>query len=372
MVLYECFSTSKRRRRCSYRRAQALLKNYQNTNDEGDASEYNFYSLVNEVPDNFKNLISEREPEKGDIAAKNFISINIKNLDWNENSLKDTWTEQNLYFSRNFYEQTDSEIDDDSKYYSYYEVILTETPKHFFRIFDSFGDMNIKVNAVAKLSRIFENPDDIDHGPNLIEQMEKIKEVVVYRQYYEIMDEYKKFIAKEKETMQNKIQIKINEGMSEEDAKNLVESEWKEDFIAKYILTGKTLGAATQVANDYFSDKNFSNTEDPAFKQSDDRIIISGGNFWLKNLTTHSTEGLTVFGLGGPSWKINQYTIDNMFIDFRYDVSCKFTSDWDLTLPPPSGLTYSSHNKIFDDKKDPDNIRVQLSYSRFNQRRRCS
>lgn len=77
----------------------------------------------------------------------------------------------------------------------------------------------------------------------------------------------------------------------------------------------------------------------------------------MKNLTTHRTEGLTVFGLGGPSWKINQYTIDNTFIDFRYDVSCKFTSDWDLTLPPPSGLTYSGHNKIFDDKKDPDNIR---------------
>ena len=236
--------------------AQELVKNLHTTNDTEGISEYVHYTFVNEVPAEFINLKSDRDTGTGDKIAKHYVSKNLpSSYNWSENnSVIDSWTDRAVTFKHNFYALPISENSDteaDTTYHAYYEVVLTEKSNHLFSIFDSFGDMNIKVNAVAKLSRILEK----DYGPTLVEQMEALKEIKVYRQYYEIMNEYQIFRAKAKQQVADEIQSLIDEGMDADEAKTQVETEWINDFVSRYVGTGKTEAAARQVAEDYLSDK---------------------------------------------------------------------------------------------------------------------
>lgn len=344
---------------------QKFINNPQITNDEGDASEYAYYSFVNDVPKEFRSLKWNEGKPTGDEAAKNYVSRNISNTyNWTQNnSIQDSWTKRDVKFTGNFYAPRDLQtVADDTKYYAYYEVVLEETPNHLFSIFNSFGDMNIRVHSVAKLSSVFENPEDVDHGPNLIEQMEKLKGEKVSSQFYEIMDEYIKFRAKVREELADKIQALINGGMNADEAKAQVEQEWKAKFVEEYIKTGRSRADAEKIADKYLADmtdKEFvNNSNHPAFSQAQDKEISPNGNWWLANLAKYRTEGLTMRGIGGLNYDVKQFNIDDLFVDFKTDLIYAFKEDWDLPLPPPKNLSYNNgYAHIFDGEKDPDNFR---------------
>ena len=93
------------------------------------------------------------------------------------------------------------------------------------------------------------------------------------------------------------------------------------------------------------------NRKDVTFKQAQDRTVQTSGNWWNKRkLTNYRTESSTLRGIGGASWNIDQYNIDDLFINFKEDIKYNFTSDWDLgTNNAFTNYTHSKRMAKFND-----------------------
>lgn len=286
----------------------------------GELTDYTYGYLLPKVPNTADLTESNRFTDTGDNEAKKYIKKNLEgNVSWNGDKIQDNYNNSELKFAKTLYEKPD----DDYKPL-YYEIELTEKHNHLFSMFDSF-DMVISVKSAAKFTHNKETPDS---GPTLYEQMEELKAAKIYADFYEIQEEYKQIYDKSKSEL---IEKYISEGYSQADAEEL---------------------AKTELGDRYKT----------TFKQAQKRTVQTSGNWWQRDLATYRTESNTVRGIGGPDWNIDQLDIDDLFIDFKVDVSYKFfTSDWDLDMEPPKGLTYSSdYNKIFDgSKKETDDVRYK-------------
>lgn len=334
--------------------AQELVKSLYSSNDTSNTSEYIYYSLVDKVSDGF--IQKDRDTTTGDDEAKYYIKRNLspKDYEWNGNIISDSWTKRDIRFDHKFYQPPDNSIDEDNekKFYAYYEVILTEKPNHFFNIFNSFGDMNIQVKAVAELSTVRKSNGTMDKAPTLIEQMDELKDTKIYANFEQIQNEYSISRSKDIAKREEEIQELVDGGMTREEAQKKVNEEWIEKLTAKYI----SMGIAANTA------KSMAKTEvegDRSFTQAQERTIQSQGNWWLKDFTTYRTENLTMRGLGGPNWNIDQYSIDDLFVDFKADFTYSGNEDWDITENKMLSKMswYDQYNKIFDSKTDPEKIR---------------
>ena len=309
--------------------AKAML----NPLNEGNLTDYTYNYFLAEIPARVPVSVSNRSTEKGDEEAQNYIRRNYLSgtSNWNNDTIQDNFNNSTLNFKKTLYEKTD-----DSYKPLYYELELTEKHTHLFDIFNgnseySLGDAIITAKAVAKFTHV---PDSGSkggqNGPNLIEQMEAVKAIKAYSHFWEIDHDYKLLYDKKKADL---VSDYLSQGYSQEDAEAAATNSLK-------------LGDITV-------------RKDVTFKQAQNRTVQTSGNWWDKSkLTNYRTENNTLRGIGGPSWNIDQFNLDDLFIDFKVDVKCDFKSDWDIGEPQQKGISYSTgYNKIFDSETDPEELR---------------
>lgn len=287
---------------------------------EGELTDYTYSYLLPSLPNSTNLSKSDRKTDKSDAEAKNYIGKNLSNNNWNGDKVQDNFSNSELTFAKNVYKE-----EDDSGFpVLYYEIELTEKHNHIFEFLNSL-DTVIKKKAVAKITHV-DDKDDDEPGLTLVEQMEALKEAKVYHHFDEIWEKYAKIYDKN-----------------------------KSELIDELIQQGKSQSEAEVLATSQMGDR-----KNITFKQAQDRTIQSTGNWWLKNLTTYRTENSTLRGTGGTTWNVDHSKIDDLFINFKEDVSCKFTSDWDLEESPPKSLSYTSYNHIFDSADDPKKVRYNF------------
>lgn len=286
----------------------------------GELTDYTYGYLLPKIPNTAALTKSDRTTAKGDAEAKKYI---VKNLpvtaEWKGNKINDDYNDSELTFVKNLYEKTD----DDYKPL-YYEVVLTEKHNHLFKILDSL-DTVISVKSVAKFTHNKEN-DSETPDKTLAEQMEDIKNTKVYTFFEDIKHEYE-----------------------------LIDAKKKAELIAKYIEQGYSQQNAEELATNDMGTKS-------AFQKAEDRSVQTSGNYWDSDkLNNYRTESSTLRGIGGATWRVDQYNIDDLFINFEAEVQYVFPKDWDLDSEyQPSGISYLSSNKIFDGKSDPNKVRYKL------------
>ena len=337
--------------------AQGLVKNIDNSDDPDASSEYVHYRLVDKVSDGFSE--KNYDTSAGDINAKTYARKNLSD-DFGKtlsDSIQDSWSKQNISFEKKFYQPADNSVEyDERKFYAYYEVILSEKLSHFFALFNSFGDMNIKVHAIAELSSVYKQGDDAEHGPTLFEQMETLKKAKVYDNFEHIQNKYE--VAHQNDVAERKKEIQnlMSDGMSEDDARAKVNAEWIEKLTARYMAVGMTESKAKSAAkSDVEGNRSFTSAQEQT-------IQANQGNWWIKDLTVYRTENLTMRGLGGPSWDFDQYNADDLFVDFKADFVYTGKEDWDIELEKFPKMSWNEvYNSIFDvsdkNKADPEGIR---------------
>ena len=253
-------------------------------------SEEGLQSMIN------THTISTRDTSQGDEVARNYV---IKNLSKNDD-LTDSWNNNaDVEFDTILY-GTDSE-DYEALYYI---VVLEEKFKHLFGVLESFGlsDLNTKAFAVAKITHVMvRQPDSGDggdddggsisypHGPSLYDQMKAIEEKSTYATWDAIQTYYT-------------------------DADNLASFPIKEDS-ARNAADARSVVTAGQ----YYEKGNFFRTEVATLK---------GIGFYNPGSSYH-TKGYLKEVTG-----VNQFLLDDLFVDFRADVtnSTARTSkiDWDI------------------------------------------
>ena len=307
---------------------------------DGDFSNYTYNYFLAAAPENLNP--ENKNTDGGDLEAKKYISKNLEiSLDWQgKDFVTDTFSNADLNFSKKVFPTKDADGYD----VLYYEITLTETPKHFFEILEKFGDVKISVKAAAKFTRV---PDitSKEDGPTFFEQMEAIKEKKVYA-YWEVMqNEYKN----EADILKADMAAEIALGR---DANEVLES-YVEKLTAKYISRGVD---KTTAKNRALKDL----TADRSADKARERSITTSGNWWLKDLTNYRTENLSLNGRGGTSWNEKQTDFDDIFINFLQDVDFKFSKDWDIGYEMPSGMKIPNNFincKIFNSATDEKNLR---------------
>lgn len=263
-------------------------------------SDYRYTTFVANSEEGLQNLIdsqiiSSRDTSDGDEVARDYV---IKNLSKNDD-LTDSWN-------------NNAEIDFDTTLYGtdaddyealYYTVVLEERFKHLFGILETFGlsDLHTKAVAVAKITHVMVRqpgtddgdddgkPKSYPHGPSLYDQMKAIEE----KSTYESWDAIQKFY---------------------ENADNL---------------------------------RSFPIKAENARFAADARSVVTAGQYYEKG-TFFRTETATLKGIGfsnpGSSYHtkgylkeepgLNQFLLDDLFADFRADVTngAARTSkiDWDI------------------------------------------
>ena len=262
-------------------------------------SDYTYTTFVANSEEGFLKLvkdnivISKRSTAVGDEVAQTYV---IKNLS-NNGSMVDSWNgNAEVNFSSKLYGS--DEKDHEALYYT---VTLSEKVNHIFGIMNTFGfgDLKTKATAVAKISYVaarvptyIEN-DTVEyvHGPSLYEQMKAKEELETYPNW---------------------------------------------DYIA-----------------DYYSDpirlKNFPAKVANKNKAADARSVLTAGINYDQNNANIRTETSTLHGIGFQGNyaghlvelpTVNQFLLDDLFVDFRADITFHFSSDWDLGYQIPGALQY--------------------------------
>lgn len=329
------------------------------TKPDNEFSNYRYSYFLPKAPENLT-VDENKESKSGDLEAKKYISKNLEiSSDWiDKDSVTDTVSDVELNFSRKIFPTKDA----DGYPILYYEITLTETPKHFFSFFDSFGDMPIVATAAAKFTYV---PDDsgggggtVEHGPSLFDQMEDIKKSKVYDYWEVIQNEYREEA--------NKLKADIDAEVAATGAdREEVLQRYIVQLAEKYMERGINKNTAISRATDDL-------TKDRSANRARERSVTTSGNWWLADLTNYRTENMTLRGIGGNSWNENQMDFDDLFINALQDVRFAFKEDWDIPEPLPSGMKKPDNfinSHVFGSDKlkefrvstgvtDPDNLRL--------------
>ena len=326
--------------------AQELMKK------DNSLSDYRFSNLA-ERPKTYEEN-TKRKTDEGDMIAKKYANNNLGTTSYlGDDTVTDSWSGNIVSFDSKLYGQNNP---DDIFYY----VVLEESHQHLFEVLQRIiGNMDIKVSATAKISR-FEPVEDPESGPSLVTQMDRIRDSSLYS-YFEVMqEEYRNLNKSYKDQMAAETQAAIEkaqkDGIDVEEAKKKVYDKW----VAIVTKTYTDRGVDAKTANER-AVKDL--TGDRSLDKARERSVQTSGNCWLKGLTRYRTENSTIKGLGGTSWKEYQLDFDDLFVDFKADVSYKFTQDWDVGYPLPEGANitkfFTSYNKCFYDQTDDENIGKQ-------------
>lgn len=314
------------------------------TKTDGEFSNYRYNYFLPRAPQDLT-PDETKSSASGDLEAKKYISKNLEiSSDWiDKDSVTDTFSDVELNFSRKIFPTEDA----DGYPVLYYEITLTETPKHFFSFFDSFGDMPIVATAAAKFTYVPDTSggDTIEHGPSLFSQMEDIRKSKVYDYWEVIQNEYREEA--------NKLKADIDAEVANGADRSEVLQRYVAQLAEKYMARGIDKNTAVSRATDDL-------TKDRSANKARERSVTTSGNWWLKDLTSYRTENMSLNGKGGTSWNEKQSDFDDIFINALQDVSFKFTKDWDITEPLPEGFKVPNNFincKIFDSKTDPKNLR---------------
>ena len=310
------------------------------TKKDNEFSNYRYNYFLPKAPDGLE-LDHERKSLSGDLEAKKYISKNLETSgDWKDaDSILDVFSDVNLTFEKKIFPTKDAE----GYNILYYEITLTETPNHFFSFLGNVLDkQKISVKSAAKFTQI---PDD-DPDDSLFEQLESLKGDKVYDYWEVIQNEYKE----EAKTLWEEIEAEA--ALTGED-KETVKARYIEQLAYTYMERGFNKTDATNKAT---ADLN----SDRSANKARERSVTTSGNWWLADLTTYRVENLTLRGIGGNNFNVNQMGFDDLFINFIQDVSFNFKNrDWDISEPLLGGMTIPGsfiNCHVFDPKKN-DNIK---------------
>ena len=275
-------------------------------------SDYRYTTFVANSEEGLQSLIdaqtiSTRDTSNGDKVAREYA---IKNLSKSDD-LTDSWNDN-------------AEVDFDTVLYGtdaddyealYYTVILEERFNHLFSVLENFGmgDLHTKAVAVAKITHVMvrqpedDGGDDGDdsvsypHGPSLYDQMKAIEVASTYptwdaiQSYYEDSDNLASF------------PISVNSARYAADARSVV------------------------TAGQHYTNGDYFRTETATLK-----------GIGFSNNT--NTAGYLKEETG-----INQFLLDDLFIDFRADVTYTLRYDWDIdTRLPNSAYKWDYGDKVSD------------------------
>ncbi|MBR6014201.1 MAG: Tad domain-containing protein [Selenomonadaceae bacterium] len=260
-------------------------------------SDYTYTTFVANSEEGLQGLIdsqviSSRDTTKGDKVAKNYV---IKNLSKN-NDLSDSWNNNaDVTFKTILYGS-----DEDDYQALYYTVILEEKFKHLFGVLEAFGlgDLHTKAVAVAKITHNMQRlPDDgggdsgdgnksYPHGPSLYDQMKAIEEAETYADW-DIIKEY----YDNRENLAS-FPISVSSSRYAADARSVI------------------------TAGQYYEKGNFFRTEVATLKGIG--FYNPGGNYHNRGYLREEP-------------KVNQFLLDDLFVDFRSDISDgSIKYDWDI------------------------------------------
>ena len=252
--------------------------------DESLYSDYKDTALVDGVPDHIRKdpvtgeaLIADRDTSDGDAVAKNYVK---KNIAADSSSWNGDKIDDTWTKNTTTFKSILWGYDDEDKNTLYYEVLLSEDIRHLFMP-GWFEPMHATVSAVSKLTRYYLPKSvttyEYEKGPNLFEQMKAV----------ELAETYESWTA-------------IRQKKDSNDA-------------------------------------------------ADNRSVLSTGNYYTSG-KKYRTETLTLNGMGGSLSNsgqsvgygtVNQTGYDDLFIDWRADITTGATSDWDLDGNHASDATYS-------------------------------
>ena len=252
--------------------------------DESLYSDYKDTALVDGVPDHIRKdpvtgeaLIADRDTSDGDAVAKDYVK---KNISEDSSSWNGDKIDDTWTKNTTTFKSILWGYDDEDKNTLYYEVLLSEDIRHLFMP-GWFDPMHATVSAVSKLTRYYLPKSvttyEYEKGPNLFEQMKAV----------ELAETYDSWTA--------------------------------------------------------IQQKKGSNSA------ADNRSVLSTGNYYTSG-KKYRTETLTLNGMGGSLSNsgqsvgygtVNQTGYDDLFIDWRADITTGATSDWDLDGNHASDATYS-------------------------------
>ena len=289
------------------------------TKTDGELSNYRYNYYLPQAP---KQLTAEeyRNTESGDLEAKKYISKNLEiSNDWiADNHVTDTFSDVTLNFKKNTFPTKDA----DGYPILYYEITLSETPNHLFEFFNFFGETKISVKSAAKFTQVPDSEEET--GPSLFDQMEAIKKDKVYDYWEVIQNEYREDANKLKADIKAEA---ATTGEDEETVRARYIAQLAEEYMERGVAKDTAISRAT---NDLKGDRSADKARE--------RSVTTSGNYWLKDSTSYRTENLTLRGIGGNKFDINQTSFDDLFINTIQDLNFNFKADWDITETLPAGF----------------------------------
>lgn len=264
-------------------------------------SDYRYTTFVANSEEGLQTMIetrtvSTRDTSQGDEVAREYV---IKNLSKNDD-LTDSWNDNaDVEFDTILYG-----TDEEDYQALYYIVVLEEKFNHLFGVLENFGlgDLNAKAFAVAKITHVMVRQPETDdgdgdddsgvtypHGPSLYDQMKAIEEKSTYATWDAIQKYY-------------------------EDSSNLASFPIKADS-ARFAADARSVVTAGQ----YYESKTFFRTEVATLK---------GIGFSNPGSSYHNK------GYLKEESGLNQFLLDDLFVDFRADVTNydvkNSQEDWDI------------------------------------------
>ena len=258
--------------------------------DEKNLSDYSYSTFVANSDEGLKRLmnneppiISSRDTKDGDKVAKEYAAKNLAvDGKLKNDEITDGWNNDALVtFNKILYG-----VDAEDYKSLYYTITLSEEIGHLFTIMDRFDKWNVSAMAVAHITHNL-------HGLSLNKQMELLRNDENYATWDHIKNEYDKMQAKD------------------------------------YAY----LGVGT----------NTMNAARARSVQAKGNEYISGNVYRTETLTLHGWSIATT-GYGSTSGnKMDQRNLDNLFVDFKVDISKNFKVDEDIgTGNLISNATYDS------------------------------
>lgn len=252
--------------------------------DESLYSDYKDTALIDKVPSHIlkdpvtgEAHIADRDKSDGDTEAKVYVK---KNLSLNSAAWSNNKIADDWTKTDTSFSSTLWGYDLEDKNTLYYQVVLEEDIEHLLMP-GWFEPMHATVSAVSKLTRYYLPKSvptyEYEKGPNLFEQMKAV----------ELAETYDSWTA--------------------------------------------------------IQQKKGSNSA------ADNRSVLSTGNYYTSG-KKYRTETLTLNGMGGRLSNsgqsvgygtVDQTGYDDLFIDWRADITTEATSDWDLDGNHSSNATYS-------------------------------
>ena len=143
--------------------------------DEQSLSDFNAITFINGFDGSNAYESSERHTWQGDRIAKSYVAKNLaRDSDWNDSTIVDKWTKNELAFESTLWGDTG----DNFETLYYYQVMLEENVPHMF-LNGWFPVMNAKVSAVVKITQYL-------RGYDLYQQMKYLGNSQTYSSLGEI------------------------------------------------------------------------------------------------------------------------------------------------------------------------------------------